>query len=364
MILPYNNIFRTAIFIFFYLIVSACSHEKHFMTDVKDVDFSHINQIVLKEDTVKIEDDFSGNICIKDSILLMCSSRYNDFLFRAYSLVSGKRIASFAPIGNSLKEFLPSTNIYLDIQNISNTDWGIWTYDRSKELYKLINVSKSISQHTTVIESTFNYNNIKAGFRYSFGKLFFHKDYIYARMQEYMENDREYCTPVKYYKCVIDTQLLVGDPIDIYSNGISPDENLHALASKDSYNMKHGKIAIAMEFLPQLNILNLDEERVCGYRYNSYSSFKSVLENRMADKWKNIGITSNDEYIFVLTTQNFENEFPPCGNRIYVFNWNGCPLQILEVVSPLTSISIDGNILYGQGLDYTCYKYDLKLDKK
>lgn len=333
-----------------------------YMDEVIDVSFDDTKIIELKEDTVTLEDPITGQSYIKDSLLLMYSSNYNDFLMQVYRLVDGKRIASLLPIGKAKDEFPRRLKIQWDEGNeISKEEWGMWTYDRAKGEYKLINISRSVKENTTIVDSIIKYNNVKAGFRYAFGKVYFGHNYIYGRMQEYkQEDDDEICVPVKYYKCKISNHLEIIGDINIYKKGVSIDENMHSLSSYDTYNPFRGEIALAMGFLPQLNILNLEDETAKGYCYEHYSSFKSVLQNRKEDKWVSVDIASNEKYIYVLTTEGCPKLFPPCGNIINVFDWEGNPIHRLRTPTRLSSISIDQDLLYGQDTDYNCYQYQIE----
>lgn len=344
----------------FLITLIGCNNNGLHMNNMTDVDFTNADYISLKEDTLKINSEITGNVYIKDSILLMYSKRYKKNLFQVFNIKNGKNIASLLPVGQSQDEYLPNTRIYFDSHQISNNEWGIWIFDRSKAQYRLINITRSIAEGSTVVNSTVKFNNLRNGFRNAFGRIFFDDKQAYARMQEYKTTNDKICQPVKYYKCIVNDELDVLNEIMIYNKGISDDENINALASRDIYSKDKDKIAIAMEFLPQLNILDLKTETVKGFYYKKYGTFETVLDNRKNDLWQNISVASNENYLYLLTTEGNEGLYPASGNVIYVFDWNGNPICRLKTPSLLYSIIVDSNILYGQDVDYNCYKYKLE----
>lgn len=347
------------LFLLLFFVVIGCNNNESYMNDLTKVDFANTDIVHLKEDTLKIKMEITGNIYIKDSILLMYSTRYNNYLLHVLNINNGEKLTSLLPIGKSQSEYLKNTRIYFDSHNISESEWGIWIFDRTKNQFRLINIPQSITNNTTVIDSIVKFNNEKKGLIYGFGKIYYSNNLVYARMQELQNGEEKVCQPVKYYKCIVDNELKVGDEILIYNKGISREEHIHALASRDIFSKNKNKIAMAMEFLPQLNIIDLSSEYVKGFYYKDYTSFETVLQNREHDLWYNISITSNDDYIYVLTTEGFEGEYPIFGNMIYVFDWNGNPISRIKTPSFLRTIIVDKNTLYGQDNDYNCYKYNL-----
>lgn len=343
-------------------VLIGCDKNRSHMEEVLNVDFTNIDYVSLNEDTLKVDAEITGNVYIKDSIMLMYSKRYKSHLFQAFNIKNGNNITSLLPVGQSQNEYLPNTRIYFDCHQISNNEWGIWTFDRSRGQYRLVNITRSITEGSTIVNTTVKFNNLKNGFRNAFGRVFFY-DYdkqAYARMQEYKIGNEKICQPIKYFKCeVINDELQVNDEINIYNKGISEDDNMHALASRDIYDNEKGKIAMAMEFLPQLNIIDTKNGTVKGFCYKEYSAFETILENRKNDLWYNISVASNDKFIYVLTTEGNEGLYPASGNIIYVFDWDGKPVSRLKTTSLLYSIIVDNDMLYAQDVDYNCFKYKL-----
>lgn len=295
---------KSTYYIAIILLFCCCKGGNNYIDNTISVDFTNIKYNEIIEDTLTLEEPFTGDVCIKDSILLMYSNRYTDKLLRVFNINTGKRIASLLPIGNSRNEYNRNCRIYIDLYQTDNEELGLWLYDRIKEEFQLINITKSIRENTTVVDSIIEYNNLRNGFEHTFGKVIFTDKYILARMQEVATFESEIYTPVKYYRCrVSSNKLEIESGINIYNRGISTKKNIHALSSVDTYNDKTKQLVTAMAFLPQLNIVDLDTEQVVGICYKPDVSFVDVLKNRKNDNWINLSITFNDKHIYVLTTE-------------------------------------------------------------
>lgn len=148
-------------------------------------------------------------------------------------------------------------------------------------------------------------------------------------------------------------------------DGIDGDRCLTRLSSIISGN-GDGKVAEAMTFFPQINIMDTETGRVRQIAVDrAYRKWKSVLDSRISldDIGYYSDITSTSDFI-IATYRNRplgETDGKHGGTSVHVFDWDGDFLYDIRMAEDIGNITYDGRTgyLYCIDMDGNIIRYDL-----
>lgn len=137
------------------------------------------------------------------------------------------------------------------------------------------------------------------------------------------------------------------------------------LSNRVSPNHSGTKAAIAMTFLPQLNILDLTSGKRLSVLYNTDTDLKLLADEFNAtEEYPDDTFTSRlfttDELIYIVRTHYAETESESDYTELLIFGWDGSFKYRLKIDNIFTGTALDteNNILYcGEGMS-TVHVYD------
>lgn len=323
-------------------------------TYTRAISFDSCKYVYPDEDTLLLDDANCGTLMSRDSFLIMtCYEHPTHFMF-VYRKDNYALVASLFPKGHATTEFQNAPNFATQITE-NGDEWGFWNYNIALGMYQHINMSKSIETGKTEIDSTISYNYIKQ-FSYPFGKTFFCGDSILGRMQETYEYGE--IIPARYYICNNSNNCDIMDTLNIYERSTKEKKISHSLSSCDVFNEKRKIIAMAMSWMPIVNLVDIDVPRVLSIKT---SSIKGITPESNRRKLRNYYLDAaySEDNIYLLYADGKEG-IGETSNTIQVIDWNGNPIEVIKTHSGLIEIYYDSTdrTLYGRdSLDnYFSYK--------
>ena len=281
-----------------------------------------------------------------------------------FNIITGHKEGRFFPRGRGHDEFVTVSPIiqFFDEDNQLKT----LVYAPSEMKMMIWNISESLKQQKTINESikTSKWND-EHGVPYSRNAyLGFDSILVYRPSIHISENDK-ITNPLwqirKYSTNEVIKEIAIFQATDNPNSKVLP-ENYYSTFSCVSPDKT--RIAEAMCWLPQINIVNLKKGKINGYLLkgsDDYSIFSSDMMHAIT--YYN-GIQANDNYIYALWYGKVFSEEEYKGmDEIHVFNWEGRMLRRIKLSNIVHSIYLDvkTNSLYGYNTDEECiYKFKLR----
>jgi len=333
----------TTIFVIISLLV-CCNRNidsDYFNGDIQYFDDSHkiIKNVTSK--SVSLDDGIqTGMIAVYDSLLICWSPKYQDHFFSIINLDTGKEIGLFCEKGQGPREASSVNCIFQLFKKENDLCTFLWGYNQSRLF--LWNISQSIEKGMTVYDTIVTYEKN----RYFF--LFYQPDDIlYVNRPSDILNREEATTPF-YEKRTISTQEVIRKYL-IYKEPLLRNKDAtkleYSFYTWDVIKPDGSKIAQAMRYLPQINILDTHTGHVVGYRMKNspdFSFFQNDTEiNSMNIYYFNIHADNNYIYATYWGKEMWNDRIGdevPFFNRIHVFDWSG--KQIYELVTDRSFLRI------------------------
>ncbi|WP_455672037.1 BF3164 family lipoprotein [Phocaeicola sp.] len=316
---------------------------------------------------ILLEDINDDRMIVCDSFLLFKSYKYQDYWFYVFDKDKRNLISRICPKGEGPDDFLSCIDTGQFITN-SNNDKLLWIGEPYKSFYKLVNITQSIYSKKTICDSVVTINWMEK-FQYPPVAIFFLADNkIIARNQceQKFVNDKEY-TPGKYrfYQKTLDN--IIREDI-IYKKPIMPKGNnsttsyVSYYTSLDRIKPDETKIAMVMQSIGQLNILDITSGKIIGIRQENSLSFKDLEDNVKERRYYYTSIAVDHEFIYAAYSGAiYKGGYPDLAKEIHIFNWEGKAICKLVVDQPILGLSYNTweQKLYGCNIANEVYSYDV-----
>lgn len=350
------------------ILFSSCDDEKSYFNG----EITLVNE-PQKIDTVRgqqiiLDSIYDGSMYVNDSLLIFNFNKAHDKKVHVFNLKTNSLIGKFCQVGNGPNE-VRSVYCYGQFYNVSN-EINLWIEINSVTLNEL-NVTKSLQSQKTVFNN--KRQPIKCieppGFVYNF---IFELDekYFLAKNQAQVlfKNGTDYI-PGKYGIYNSNTGKLVKSLV-IYNKPISNkfiDQSFvveQFFTSFDKIKPDKSKLAMAMVYLPQINILDLKTGKNVCFRLKDKPGFKSLKKDPESFRIYNRFIVVDDSFIFVsyLNLPSVDVNWLSQTNEIDVYNWSGQFIKKLHLSNPFFKIAFDpiNKIMFTKNNSDEIYSYDLK----
>ena len=283
-----------------------------------------------------------GVIAVYDSLMFFLNPKLPDRFFNLFNLDTGKDLGTFCNKGRGPNEMVSVSPIYQFFEEENELKTLLFAAPNKKMLKW--NISKSIKQQTTVIDTIIDYSCTEDGACYNFIFLQ-NENTLFTYVPSISLNEEEASLPFFQKRTLYSDQVLRDYPIYRKSikNGdasIMPEVFFY---SNNTIKPDGFKIAQLMTNLHQLNILDTETGEVIGYRMEGSPDF-SVFET----KKKKINSTyvraqADDQYIYASFwgKESWDRYEIPLINTIHVFDWNGRWLYELKTDLPIHEMWLD-----------------------
>lgn len=315
---------------------------------------------------ILLEDINDDRMVSCDSFLLFKSSKYQDFWFYVFDKTKKNLIGKICPRGEGPNDFLSCYDSGQFTIN-SNNDKLLWIGEPYKSSYKLINITQSIQSQQTKCDSAININWMGM-FQYPPVSIFFLQGgKIIARNQceQKFVNDKEY-NPGKYH-CFQNTLDNVIREDIIYKKPIIPkgeptSSYISYYTSLDRLKPDETKIAMAMQSIGQINILNVADGEIIGLRQKNSLSFNDLEDNVKERRYYYTSVAVDNEFIYAAYSGAiYKGGYPDLAKEIHIFNWEGQAICKLEIDQPVIGITYNPleQKLLGSNIENEVYSYDI-----
>ena len=289
-----------------------------------------------------------------DTFLIFISSKIDTF-YSVYSTKTEKHILNLLPKGRGINEFSNANSPLLNC--IDSNCMKIYLFDRTHSCISTLNLTKSLQNLTTILDSnTIDLNiepEIKGAFLLNDSSLFYHYFSFSNRNEYYSIYNRKTNTFIQQDS--------------IYRHSINNIGNIFLWTTHSCYNLGEQKYATAMEFLNQINLYSLPQKKAISLVYNgNISDLKKVEECPMPEKYTYyVDFTSTTKLLFGLYANQTRKDWALKDNittEIHVIDWEGIPKFKLNIQEKLSKIAINEKekIMYGLTQEEEVYKYNLE----
>ena len=322
------------------------------------IEISPASEITLPTGTeVVLNDIHNGYMSVYDSLILF-EDNGNHFL-SVYSLNTGDLVCELCTKGRGPNEFLFFHHLeqfFVDNKNIK-----LWGYESPINKIYLLNLTLSIKENRTVIDSLFVFD-----WMYINPFLhFFSIDSSHFTIQNqngYLKSN-SYDYHFAAYHLFENTLENEFERFELYNRmpyRITDYNKTAHFYSNDRINPRKNKIAMGMMYLSQINIIDIPTGKTKGYRIKKSPDFDDLPEKRIfsymdicVDDFLIIGLFANPE--LNSSIQNF------LSNTIHLFDWDGNFLyqaKLDHIVNQIAFDPVEKN-LYGYTEFGEIYKWPL-----
>ncbi|WP_455663906.1 BF3164 family lipoprotein [Phocaeicola sp.] len=361
------------IFCLHFLLLTSCQlkHDNNYFNgSIETVEFTKEQD--LKGIPIELNDAYRGAMLVYDSLAIIESGE-NDYMFAIFNVNSGNKIGKICPIGQGPDDFLRASVSSQQFQKLED-DLCLWVAD-NMDKYVLINLNSSIRDSSTVISRKITNMAWAKKWANTFGISFIlDHDYILARSQTeqlYKKIEDGYL-PVTYhlYKGNIDT---CEKDFVIYKKALIPQEVndyywiATCLGSYDAIRPDHNKVAMGMNYVGQLNILDVESGTLKGYRLKDANDFKFLTTHPQASctiYYPNI--SADEKFIYAHYNGRKIQELIDTKDTdesaiIHVYDWEGNPIVCLHTDKRFANMSFEPTqkYLYVKDSNQDIYRYDM-----
>ena len=261
---------------------------------------------------IKIDGVYTGGVSAWDSILLFISYKYSGYTGATFSIKTGKEIAQIVNRGQGPDEYI--TPAFSGQFETSDTCIGMWFYDWAKLHCILVDVI------TDVQIKKIDVSNLQNGQRsYHITGIYILNDSLLLayNLAEDIEDKGQLLPPLyRIFNYINNTETV---KYEIYNTFLYNREIDHqsCLYSFDKIKPDRTKLAMAMENLRQINILDIETGNVTAYRHKNTPDFDIVKQlSNWNGKTYYTQVCVDDDLIYAV--------IPDEKNTVTdVFDWNG-----------------------------------------
>lgn len=325
---------------------------------------SHFNGEIITVNDIQVTDTLfgekiafdsinSGMISLCDSFVFFYSPQMPDYQYYCFNIKTGKHISNFFPIGRGAGEFLNITPIIQKYEE--NGELKALFTAINEEKAGIFNITKSIRQKSTVCDTIFDLKwrnkHTKAFisiFQYDTNTILAYKRAAKITLEENRYSLPQYLMINWHTGDVERTYDLYNEP-SIY-NPEAKDLNGNFYMSFNSIHPDRSKIAMFMNMLPEINILDVKTGTLKGIRISGSPTLEDLANT---DSFREYYYFSDvdDKYIYGLYVNKSYIDFNKSANAsiINVFDWEGNFVYKLYIANGLDQIQIDSKnrLMYG-----------------
>ena len=291
-----------------------------------------------------------NNIFVVDTFLICYKAMGLDEFFDIYSTNTYQSLGKFLSPGRGPNEFLNATYMGQHFNDSSNT--YMWIKDEALMKLTLFNLTESIKQEKTIIDSCIYLDRVQEGYGFLINDTLINID-------PYPEN-----VFFKTYELSTDKLL---EPIKMFKNPYpnhSYQDQIFAMTTTLRPNNKC--FASSMIFFNQINIYSSNfKYRKSLSIYTPTPSIKQVLNTPREERivyYSLVGSTMKYIYALYINQPNSSWDTPR-KIEIHIFDWDGIPIQKLIIPQNIIYFTIDEKHkqLLGITSDEEIYKYDISM---
>lgn len=361
---------KYTIFVLFnILLMSSCSKSidsEYFNGTIKDISTPRSSDF-LKGNRLIIDDIYTGNMGVYDSLIFFFTNKYPDDYLSIFSTVTGDNLGFYCPKGGGPEDFysLSGTEQFV----IEDGNVKLWINDFNKNKISLLNLSNSVANRKTELDVTVDFGWRSSPYNMPFNFTFVCDNNILYRNSPIFNSVHESnYTPSKYnlydieHKKVMKEYELFKQPIYNLNKKIENRDYLHSI---DRIKPDNNKIAMGMWMFPQINILDVKSGELKGFRINKNIDFNYIKNTSKKLRLYYKTISVDNAHIYALYSEAFIEDglegFRTPANTIHVFDWDGNFVRKIILDQKILNMTLDPvkKYLYCINNEDVIYYYDL-----
>ena len=289
------------------------------------------------------------------------------YSFDAYCLSAGQDVGHFLPRGHGHNEYISLSPIQQIYSEGGEYKTVLFAPNESKIL--IWNISKSLKNDSTIYDYVGNYSwKDKYSVSYSKQVMIDNESVLLYSPSIRTLPDEELTDPMYQIRTLRTNEpvkeiRIFAHAINNYKSKVLPECYLDA-----SFSLKpdRKKFVEAMNWLPQINIVDISSGKVNGRRLKEVQD-ESVFSTDMKDAmfcYKHV--VSDDNHIYALWAGSPRSELrPDIGyHTVHVFDWEGKLIKKYKLKEPINELTLDmqNGILYGWNTEkQILYRYNTML---
>ena len=279
---------------------------------------------------IEFADDMqAGLMTVYDSIMLFWHPNYKDYNVLMCNINSGKNMGFLCRKGNGPEEF--GEFAYSMQFVVDNNGTKIWVDDMLKDKMSLLNLSESIKEGTTIIDSIVDKKGKEEFFNISHtfmldNNMMLVKNQSGGRISFGTDDSDTYDYLPEAYRIYKGQEKL--KEFKLYNKSlINPNyksQSFSILSTCDRIKPDKSKVAMSMEKLPQINILDINTGVLSGFRKSNSIDYKDLTTLTQEEQkiYYTTGIEVDNHYIFAMYANKFiEDDSYYFTKEIHVFDW-------------------------------------------
>ncbi len=345
------------------LFLSACTSDNNFQGNLETIN-DEVEEILLTSSSKYIDSIYSPILSIVDSIVLFyVTNREN--AYEIVELSTGNKVGAFCPIGHGAGEYIALSPIRQIYQEENDYKAIMFAPNESKIL--IWNISKSLRSGRTTYEYIGDYS-WKNKYSVSYSKqvvvgkdsILFYTPSVHISSPDQLTNPLYQVRTLKSNEQIKEFQIF-RHTIDNKASNVLPENFLDA-----SFSLKPNRrlFVEAMNWLPQINIVDIKTGEINGYRISDIQN-EDVFSTNMEDAlfcYKSV--VSDEQFIYALWAGEKKKDLrPDVGYKaIHIYDWEGNLLLKCQLEYGINELSIDvrDGALYGWNIDQQqIYKFAL-----
>ena len=344
--------------------MSACTSNHNFRGQLKEID-DETKEILLKSFPKHIESIYSPLFAVVDTVALFYNTN-NETAYEAFKLSTGEQIGKFCPIGHGQGEYIAISPIRQIYQEKGEYKTLMFAPNEAKIL--IWNISESLRSGHTIYEYVGDYSKKDNPVSYSKQVIIGKDSALFYTPSVHISSSNRITIPKYLIRSVKSNDQI--NEIQLFDNVV---ENADARVLPESFfdssfSLKPDKkqFVEAMNWLPQINIVDVKTGKIEGYRKRSFQDeniFSTNMENAL---FCYKCVVSDDQYIYALWAGKKKNDLhPEIGYQtIDIYDWNGKLVHKYYVKDGINELAIDvqDGTLYGWNVEQQMiYKYEITL---
>jgi hypothetical protein len=264
---------------------------------------------------IEFDEIYAGMISVYDSLIVFSSHQYGDYYSRVFNLNTGKQINSVIKIGQSPDE---QVSVHCEAEYYVDTAINLWYYDGFIKKHGLL-----VNLKNSCIINNIDFSRLPADDGKMLTRFFILNDSLLLawNQQEKLFFDDNILSPPLWHLFNYKTNKQLRQ-YDVF-NEFRYYSTQSCLGSSDIIKTDKTKFAIIMEYLRQINIVDIKTGVVKGFRFKNSPDFTTVVNAHYTDLQSYYTRACGDDDFIYAAVQEAQNTV------VDVFDWDGNYLKKL-----------------------------------
>lgn len=318
---------------------------------------------ILYPEKIVLNGAYYGSPAAYDSLLFFCNYKQTGCFFDVFNLKDGSLAGGFVPKGQGAGEVVAISPVYQFYKE--NDELKTLLFAPNERKLFLWNISQSLQRNETIYDAVIPYDwtleHTSTSGRYKTSSIYnnisvMNNEEILAYVPARSTTIEFTASTLPHYqlRTLYSNELIRNYPV--FKEYIASVNSPRFFSSSDCLKPDKSKIAQAMYFMPQINIIDLASGEVKGYRLDK--SVKWPFNDKNTDILETpayyTALQVTDQYIFALYSEGKGSEAKR-PHILHIYNWEGELIRKIDLKGEFVAdMVIDpvNNLLYTSNQTY------------